>query len=205
MRPILAILAAARLAEPLRLGALPGATPRSAPNRHAPCRLAADEGDSLLLQAVESLRAGQVAEATARLSEARAAYDASGGPTAAQTESLTLVQTSLDGAAQRLRATRLSSRPPASAPGAPLPAPSAEARAARMERIKLTGRGDGALSRAVEAIGRGDTVAANSLLTEARESYRAAGEDVEREREVRSVTVSRYVRSPPPPRAVYII
>ena len=130
--------------------------------------------DMLLMASMTALRDKELERARVLLAEARAAYDQAGGPTDEQCELLELIGTRVDEAfAPGLRSE--AKRPPP---------PSKEE---LKERAAAKERGERALLRVISVFGDksdGERFGKSlKLLEEARENFRRAGNEVERERD----------------------
>ena len=138
------------------------------------CDAAAEGADLLLLAALDALK-GRDAERARKLhAEAAEAYDAAGGPSAEQADLLALVGSRVDQAVVPGFG-RTAQRPPT---------PTKQELAART-RAKM--EGDTVLMGSVQAFSNKTDSArfgtSYALLDEARDCYRRAGSDVERERD----------------------
>jgi len=132
--------------------------------------------DVLLLAALEELQAKHLSEARALYAQAASAYgELKGGPSAEQSELLALVGVRLDAAAA----------PGISASSEPRASPTSKEQLAARTEAKLDG--DNIMMEAVQVFGNKSDAErfqkSFALLEQARARYRAAGSDVERDRD----------------------
>ena len=132
-------------------------------------------GDACLMEAMEALKGSDAAAARTLLSQAWRAYEAEGGPSTEQAQLLEMVGARVDAAVM----------PGFGKTTAPRPPPPSEDELRKRAEAKAAG--EKKLMETVSVFGdktdEGRFAKAFKLLEEAREAYRAAGSDVERERE----------------------